>query len=349
MGHIDAPKIIHLQMIDPHRLEIYWDQEVVHANQAECFHLTIDDTLIETVQDDSAEWDVRPIYERVKKRTTLYIQHPVSKQALGKLKVSISGHINNSLGLCADQDKSYVVNYWQDFYSCHTNTSSGILIKSSFHVSREAHRKAAQIIDILLAKAPEIAHTMSALNAQLAIYGKTEDVYDLPEHRGGADMNRPVEGFGGIPENPVTTISEKNVLRITEGPNQTRYLNECILVHEFAHAIHLIGINHLKDSQLKVELEAAYHHAREANLWPNTYAISNHEEYFATLTTIWFNVMAESIDGSWDGIRGPINRRSELEIYDPAAYNLLAKIYDNKGLPAPWQDTPNNYPYLLTS
>jgi hypothetical protein len=341
MGHIDAPKIIHLQLIDPHRLEIYWDQEVIHTDLTSCYKIFKTGTELDFFSNrgEDVEWDVRPVYEQVKKRTTLYLKEPITKKDLQQINVSVCGEIKNSEGTPADKNRCYTVCHWHDFYNLYTRSETGIIVKSSDNVSREAHRTAVKIIDVQLAKIPEVAKVMEAMHVEVAIYGKNEDVYDLPEHRGGADlMDRPVEGFGGIPDNPVTSIAEKNVLRIIDGPNQTRYLNECILAHEFGHAIHLIGINNLPDQTLANELIATYEHAKAENLWPNTYAISNYEEYFATLSTIWFNVMAASKSGIWDGVRGPIHRREQLAAYDPAAYQFFAKIYEKTNLPAPWNE-----------
>ncbi len=82
---------------------------------------------------------------------------------------------------------------------------------------------------------------------------------------------------------------------------------------------------------------------KNAGKWPNTYAISNYEEYFATLTTIWFNVMEEGKDGQWDGIRGPVNTREELMRYDREAYEFFKEFYPDKGFPIPWNETKNLY------
>jgi hypothetical protein len=119
----------------------------------------------------------------------------------------------------------------------------------------------------------------------------------------------------------------------------TAYPNENILVHEFGHAVRLVGIETQADASLSDELYAVYEHAYNTGLWPNTYAISNIDEYFATLSSIWFDAMAEKPDWS-DGVRSPINTRAELQAYDPAAYAFFAKVYPaDLVLPAPW-DVP---------
>lgn len=351
MGHVDAPKINHLTMIDSNRLEIYWDQEVTHSKIESDYMISIGENAVEISDSRStedSEWDRRPIYEPVKKRVTLYIREDVPKNALGNITVQIVGDIINEYGSFSEKEIIYTVKHLQEFYSLFTATKSGVIIKSSYNVSRQAHRRAMKIIDIMLGKIPEVAMELVKRNAELAIYGNHEDCYDIPEHRGGADiLNRPVEGFGGCMGNVTTSISEKNILRILEGPNQTRYLNECILVHEFAHAIHLVGINNLADQSLAVELVNAYENAKEKGLWPDTYIISNYEEYFATLSTIWFNVMAESKIGIWDGVRGPVNTRAEFMAYDRVGYDFFAKIYDEFTLPYPWHETPVYFPLDL--
>ena len=47
-------------------------------------------------------------------------------------------------------------------------------------------------------------------------------------------MDRPVEGYGGIIGDPVTSISAANIERIAEGVHQTRYPNESMLAHDSA-------------------------------------------------------------------------------------------------------------------
>ncbi len=106
--------------------------------------------------------------------------------------------------------------------------------------------------------------------------------------------------------------------------------------------MHLLGVDSIPE--LKEEFDAVYASAKQKNLWPNSYAISNREEYFATCTAIWFNVMSESADGSWDGVRGPVNTREELKAYDVDMYNFLAKIYpETEAVSDAWADVPDNF------
>ena len=53
--------------------------------------------------------------------------------------------------------------------------------------------------------------------------------------------------------------------------------------------------------------------------------------------------MQEGVDGKWDGIRGPVNTREELRMYDPMAYALMKKLYPDALLPAPWDHNVDRF------
>ncbi len=207
-------------------------------------------------------------------------------------------------------------------------------------------KRAAEIIDDMLSESPEIVSQMIASGAKLAVFGKGEHAYFIPEHRGGYDEEMLyVEGFGGI----TCSITESNVWHWHSGnPSpidksyNTAYVNENILVHEFAHGIKIAGIDMMADQSLASEYQMVYRHAKASGLWPDSYAISNSDEFFATLSAIWFNVMNESGENDkWDGVRGPINTREELYNYDPVAYNFFAKIYPYQDLDGAWTPVPD--------
>lgn len=337
-----------VRFIDFHRLEIMWRHDVDGAGDPRSYLVELDGSALPIyLNEDKEAWDAWCVYEQAKRRTTLYLQQPVQLGDLGKVTLSVVGPIQDKQRNQPVKLENYPVNSLQCFYTRFTRTSSGVLIKSSDGVDFVVHQRACTMVDLMLLKRPEIARKLIDHGAALAIYGLQENAYDIPEHRGGADfLHYEVEGFGGTTDIPVTSVSEKNVMRYIEGPYQTKYKNESILAHEFGHAIHLIGINNLEDQTLASELVSAYEHATANQLWPTTYAISNYEEYFATLTAIWFNVMAESKDGSWDGVRGPVNTRDELQEYDPVGYAFFASIYPECSFPEPWSNTPNRYPIL---
>lgn len=236
------------------------------------------------------------------------------------------------------------------FYTKTRTTKSGIVVKSDDGVSDAALNKTAEIVDaeLGLAQSNGIARAMVEHGNAVAVYGNHEMPNLLPEQRYGFDKTMyAAEGYGGYPgDGFVSSISEKNVMRTTGDPdpaNNTAYTDESVLVHEFAHAIKLGGLDQMADQTLANTFYAAYAHAKQAGLWANTYSYQNSDEFFATMATIWFNVMSESGDGSYDGTRSPINTRDELKAYDPVTYDALAQIFPATTLPSPWQSTPNRF------
>ncbi|WP_397334059.1 hypothetical protein [Paenibacillus macerans] len=340
-------EIADARFIDFHRIEIDWKTEMEGANEPRNFIVELDGARLPVcLNEDEEAWDTRCVYEPAKRRTTLCLQHPIRLEDLGKIKLTVNGTVHPVQGGPPAELRAFRVKHFEPFYARFTRTSSGILIKSSARVDLAVHEMASEMIDIMLSQRSEIAQKLAEYGASLAIYGLQEDAYDIPEHRGGVDfLKYTVEGFGGMPSIPVTSVSEKNIRRYWEGPYQTKYKNESILAHEFGHAIHLIGVNNLEDQSLARQFNDAYEHAVANKLWPDTYAISNYEEYFATLTAIWFNVMAESKDGTWDGVRGPVNTREELKAYDPVGYAFFESIYPACSFPEPWSSTPDDFSF----
>ena len=337
-------KVVKAQLIDMHRIELYCNEQVIGTEKTANFGVNINGKSCNLHEwNDTEEWDKGNVYEEIYKRTTIYVEEEMDIYHPEKIVVSISDAVKDILGNAVETKYVDHLSY-NPFYNKFGMTKTGIRIKSSNLVSDEAYETLSKMVDVMLIKIPEIIKVLNKYHAEIAIYAPSENAYDIPEHRiGSMILKRPVEGFGGIVEDPVTSVSEVNLLRIREGEHVTNYPNEMILAHEFAHAIHLIGINYLEDQTLANEIREAYKDAKTSGKWQNTYAISNYEEYFATMTTIWFNVMAESADGSWNGTRGPINKRDEMEKYDPKIYDIMKKIYTEDFFPAPWNETPRYF------
>lgn len=338
------PLPIRVRMIDGRRIELYWNEEVQNGGLTENYTVTNNGNICPLFEwTEDMEWNYGTVYQKEEKRTTICLIYELDTDHLQGVRVQVCGSICNEDRVKVNEQKSYQVVY-EPYYTKFTTCECGIVIKSGASVPIQVHEKAKEIIDIMMKKLPEAAEVMVEAHTELAIYGKKETAYSIPEHRMGyLVMQRPVEGYGAIMANPVGSISEVNVMRLLEGPDQTRYRNELILAHEFSHGIHLIGIEYTKDRRLADRFLSIYQHAKESGKWPKTYAISNYEEYFATLTTIWFSVMEESTDGTWNGVRGPVNTREELKEYDPEAYEFFLQIYPEVLFPAPWDTFVNRF------
>ena len=331
------PEPIKVQAIDSRRIEIYWNMQILDGMKNENYTIVNNGKVCSVFQWNETEpWYKGTVYQKEQMRTTIYLNEELDINHLEDAYLQITGNICNIEGVRVDTAKKYGIIY-NPYYTKFSKCNCGITVKSSESVPDECHEIAKKIIDSMMVKLDDVTSTMIKYGVELSIYAKEESAYEIPEHRMGyLVMNRPIEGYGGEWDNPACSISEMNVLRCKTGNYKTRYLDESILVHEFAHGIHLIGIEGLEDKTLANEIRSIYEKAKLAGKWPKTYAISNYEEYFATLTTIWFNVMAESADGSWDGTRGPVNTREELYEYDRDAYEFFKRIYPEINLPEPW-------------
>ena len=103
-----------------------------------------------------------------------------------------------------------------------------------------------------------------------------------------------------------------------------RYVGENILIHEFAHLFHTIGIVGV-EPDFNERLEKCRQHAIAKGLWKDTYAISNKEEYFAECVQSFFNCNRYS--ETPNKVHNSMNRRTKLKSYDPEMYQLLKEYF----------------------
>jgi hypothetical protein len=205
--------------------------------------------------------------------------------------------------------------------------AGGLPVISSARVPDEALLKAREVILAMTAELPEhVLDTMRARGVRLGIMAaRYEGTTDIPEHRflkNDTTMNWDVRarGLGGTPRLPLTTASEENILCY----QIDKYHAEDILVHEFAHTIHLVGIV-LNDPDFNDRLQTLLDHARSRGLWMDTYAETNIEEYWAEGVQTWFNVNATVPEA--DGLHNHIGTRAQLKVYDPELFELLNSFF----------------------
>lgn len=225
--------------------------------------------------------------------------------------------LNDSLSLVSGPPTQFS---FHPFYQKYLN-ESGLSIIGSQNVSDEAFYRARRVLRMMLGKVPQIKSKLIENNARIAIIGKDEQMTDLPEYSElDISINARARGLGGTIEFPLTSFGEENIL----GLKSDRYKGENILVHEFAHTIHMIGIS-LIDPDFDEELRTAYAQASEEGLWDNTYASTSAEEYFAEGVQSWFNVNVSVNEPN--GIHNSIDTNLELKTYDPRLYNLISKYF----------------------
>lgn len=211
--------------------------------------------------------------------------------------------------------------------------AGGISVVSSEYVSDETLIQAQRVITVMLSKRPDVKRVMVESGCKVMIIGRNEKVCDLPEYAHICDTpeniaywNKRARGFGGAPEDAFSaSCGEENVLCL-EGD---WYKGESILVHEFAHLIHTVGIVGV-NPDFDTELEMLRQHAIEKGRWENTYAITNKEEYFAEAVQSFFDCNRYS--ETPNGIHNDINTREKLKAYDPEIYDLLLHYFPESDL-----------------
>jgi len=204
--------------------------------------------------------------------------------------------------------------------------ADGIPVVASGNVSDEALMRARRVITQMLSKRPDIKAQMVKKGCKVMIIGEKEEVCELPEYahicnspENIAYLNKRARGFGGAPEDDFSaSFGEENVL----GLPSDRYKGESIMVHEFAHIFHMVGIVGT-DPKFDEELEAMRQNAIAKGLWENTYCISNKEEYFAETLQSFFN--CNRYVDTPNGVHNAINTREKLKLYDPDMYQLLLR------------------------
>ncbi len=210
-------------------------------------------------------------------------------------------------------------------------TAGGYPIVASSKVNPYALKEAAYIIDLMLAKRPDVRDAMIKSGARLSILAWNEFTCDQPEWEWLAAMpvagfpgvstrdyrNARARGMGGSLTDPFCSCAEENLLAYAGDP----YSTENILIHEFAHNMHLRGLVNV-DPTFDSRLKAAYDAAMKAGLWKGKYASVNHHEYFAEGVQSWFDNNREN-----DHDHNHVNTRAELIAYDAGLAAICREVF----------------------
>jgi len=205
------------------------------------------------------------------------------------------------------------------FYRKHAD-AEGLPILSSEKVSDEALREAAYLINQMLADRDDVRHALIEGKVRCAVMAPTEMTTDVPEH---ADLrpkdywDRRARGLGATRWRPAVSCGEENLLNL----KGDRYPQENILIHEFAHVIHEMGLNVI-DDEFDGRLLKSYQQAMENGLWKETYAATNHKEYWAEGVQSYFDTNAPP-----GGVHNDVNTREKLGRYDPDLFRLIDEAF----------------------
>jgi hypothetical protein len=199
-------------------------------------------------------------------------------------------------------------------------SANGYPIVSSEKVNDYALKEAAYLANLLLDKRPDVREAMIKSGSHLIIMAHNEYTTDMPEHshlKPKDYWDARARGLGGSKTDPVCSCGEENLLAFDGDP----YSTENILIHEFAHNIHLRGLVNV-DATFDDRVKAAYDAAMKNGLWKGKYASVNHHEYFAEGVQSWFDNNREN-----DHDHNHVNTRAELLEYDPGLAALCKEVF----------------------
>lgn len=196
----------------------------------------------------------------------------------------------------------------------------GFPVVASEKANPQAIQEAAWLIQHMIGHRPDILNALANNNVRFSVMAYNEMTTDIPEH---SDLHpdfywdRRARGLGATASRPSTSCGEENLLNYNGDP----YLTENILIHEFSHAIHQMGLSSV-DPEFDSRLKSLYEAAIEKGLWKGTYASTNKEEYWAEGTQSWFDTNREN-----DSQHNHVSKRHILKDYDPGLAALLTEIF----------------------
>jgi hypothetical protein len=204
--------------------------------------------------------------------------------------------------------------------------ANGIAITASWRVPDSAMVQAWKIIDFMTGNLPKnVLDAMVRVKTRVSVMARYEGTTDIPEHAHLAadttlNWDLRARGLGGDLDLPLTSCAEENLLAY----QIDKYHAEDILIHEFAHSIHLIGIVQV-DTAFNQKLEKLLNQAVAKGKYENTYAKTDIAEYWAEGVQNWFNVNAGVPKP--DGKHNALNTREELKKYDPDLYQVISMYF----------------------
>jgi hypothetical protein len=205
------------------------------------------------------------------------------------------------------------------FYKKYTH-AHGYPIVASSKVNDYALKEAAYLVDLMLAHRPDVRRVMIQGGSRLVVMAHNEYSTDVPEHshlKPKAFWDRRARGLGGSIDDPVCSCGEENLLAYKGDP----YHAESILIHEFAHNIHLRGMIRV-DKTFDPRVRKAYKAAMAKGLWKGKYASVNKNEYFAEGVQSWFDNNRPP-----DHDHNHVDTRKELKAYDPGLAALCEEVF----------------------
>jgi len=222
---------------------------------------------------------------------------------------------------CAGGIQAYP-NNWPNshYYTRLCSSGTGIPIVSANVASNESLERTAFLLDsIMVTVDTRVVPAMVANGFRHGVMGRYpyELTTHMPEysHLDSGFWDERARGLGGMPSVPLGSSAEENAMCYSND----RYLGEDITIHEYAHSLHLLGLDYVFPN-FSSRLQSAYSNARYYNLWGSGhYAMTDFKEYWAEGVQSFFNANMGS---------GPTTR-SALQSQDPTLYGLVYEVFGN--------------------
>ena len=202
----------------------------------------------------------------------------------------------------------------------------GFPIVASEKVAPVAMREAEWVIRGMLGERKDILRALAKSKTRYSVMAVEERTSDVPEHSDlGPSIwwDRRARGLGATPQRPSVSCGEENLLCCAGDP----YSSENITVHEFAHAVHEMGLA-IVDPTFDKRLGKTFRRAMAEGKWKGKYAATNRQEYWAEAVQSWFETNRED-----DHDHNHVNTRKELVEYDPAVAKLCEEVFGKEN---PW-------------
>jgi len=215
--------------------------------------------------------------------------------------------------------KNCIVSSHPERYYSHIAFAFGIPVMATRDVHPSAIALTCKYFEFLINGNWNIVRNLQRRNHRIVILGRQQEIYrDILEYK-DLTQKAHTRGLGGTRGNPVTVIPEENVLCLKEDKQPGD-----IIIHELAHAIHLIGT----PKGLLQSVSRAYKHAKNEGLFFYKYAASNSREYFAVGVQAFFN---RAFSDNYATFDLPWNKRlsltrKDLLRKDPTLFNIVENV-----------------------
>jgi hypothetical protein len=199
-------------------------------------------------------------------------------------------------------------------------SAESFAILGSAKVNDYALLEAAYLVNQILAPRPDIRKVLIESKCRFVVMAPDELTTDVPEHSKLEPKDywdRRARGLGATRYHPVVSCGEENLLCYPGDP----YVQENILIHEFAHAIHLMGLN-TAEPKFDGRLKETYDKAMADELWKGKYAATSLEEYWAEGVQCYFDANAPP-----DNDHNHVRTRDALKKYDPRLFDLINDVF----------------------